>query len=175
MKNKKLFILILFTIFAVIAMVLVLPPSNPGVAQEHFELLKPGMTQAEAEHLLRGPPRNALRYPAIIWLPQATGGRISAEIAPVSPAVEFFTKEEIPKNGRQGLWITPAVDFFPQITPKSGHQVVWITRTGLIAVYFGRDGRLQHKYISMVDERVPPSVTDWLASRPRMIRRSLGL
>ena len=50
----------------------------------------------------------------------------------------------------------------------------WNTTTALIAVYFGEDGRLQQKYQSTVHESVRPSVIDWLASRPRMIRRSLG-
>jgi hypothetical protein len=175
MKNKRLFICITFAILAVIGVILALLPSNRGVTQERFEMLKPGMTQAEAEHLLYGPPRNDLRYPAIIWLPQATGKPISAEVAPVSPAVDFLSREDKPKNGRQAVWITPALDFFPQEIPKNGRQAVWVTRTGLIAVYFGQDGRLQHKYISTVHESVRPSVIDWLASRPRMILRSLGL
>jgi hypothetical protein len=166
-----------FAIFAVIAVVSALLSfkTNPGVTQEHFELLKPGMTQAEAERLLCGPPRNDLRYRALIWLPQATGKPISAEIAPEFPAVGSFVQEDLPKNGRQGALIAPAVDFFPQETSKGGHQGVWVARTRLIAVYFGRDGRLQYKYTSMVDECVPPSVVDWIASRPRMIRQSLGL
>ena len=170
MRNRKAFIGVSAVILAVIAVVLALRPSKGGVTQEHFELLKPGMPQAEVEHLLYGPPRNDLRYPAIIWLPQATGKRISAEIAPVSPAVELFGREEIPMNGRPGISVTPAVDFFPRETPKSGHQAVWITRTGLIAVYFGQDGGLLHKYSSTVHEPVPPSVMSWV-SRPRLIRQ----
>ena len=51
---------------------------------------------------------------------------------------------------------------------------MWIAKAGLIAVYYGGDGRVQGKYLSVVDEAVPPSVFDWLASRPAMIRRSLG-
>jgi hypothetical protein len=175
MRNKKVFIFITFVIIAVCGVILALLPSNRGVTQERFELLKPGMTRAEVDHLLYGPPRNDLRYPAIIWLPQATGERISAEMAPGSPVVDFFSHEEKPKNGRQGVWITSADDFFPQVMPKDGRQGVWVTRTGLIAVHFGRDGRLKHKYISTVHEPGRPSVFDWLASRPRMIRRSLGL
>jgi hypothetical protein len=176
MPHKRMIVFISLSIVAVIAMVLALLPSmsDRDVTPEDYELLKPGMSQAEAERLLHGPPRNDLRYRAIIWLPQATGKRISAGIAPVTPAIEFFAKEEIPKNGRQGLWVTQATDFFPQVTTKSGHQGVWITRTGLIAVYFGPDGRLQHKYSSMVDEGVPHSILGWLTTRPRMIRRSLG-
>ncbi len=174
---KKLPNFIIFAILSLVAVVLALLPfgSRPGVTREHFKLLKPGMTQADAERLLHGPPRNDLRYTAIIWVPQAAGRPISAWIEPVSPAVDLFSREDLPKGGRQGLRVTPAVDFFPQVTPKDGHQGVWVTRTGLIAVYFGRDDRLQDKYISMIDELAPPTVADWLASRPMMIRRSLGL
>jgi hypothetical protein len=143
------------------------------VRQEHFKLLQPGMTQAEAGVLLHGPPRNDLRYPAIIWLPQATGKPISARIGPASPAVEFIVREDRPKNAPQPASAS-ALDFFPQEAAKDGNQAVWVTRTGLIAVYFGHDGKLRHKYISTVHESVPPSVMDWLASRPTMIRRSLG-
>jgi hypothetical protein len=147
--------------------------SKPVLGPEHFERLQPGMTQAEVERLLDGPPRNALRYRAIVWLPQAAGRPVSAEVAPDSPAVEFFVREDKPKNARQPG--RPAsLDFFPQETRRDGHQTVWVTRATLMAVYFGPDGRLRHKYSSTVDEAVPPSVTDWLASRPRMVRRSLG-
>jgi hypothetical protein len=66
------------------------------------------------------------------------------------------------------------LDLFPQVTDKNGNQVVWIARTELMALYFGPDGRLLHKYHSTVDEPVRPSVIDWIASRPRTIRRSLG-
>ena len=176
MRHKKRFIGVTVAIVTVVAMVLAWLPStsNRGVTPGDAGLLKPGMTQADVEHLLHGPPRNDLRYRAIIWLPQATGNRISAEVAPVTPAVQFLIKEDVPKGGRQGLGITPATDFFPQITGKIGHQGVWITRTGLIAAYFGEDGTLQHKYSSIVDEAVPPSLVNWLASRPGMIRKSLG-
>jgi hypothetical protein len=165
-------------IFVVIAMVLALSPlkSKTGVTAEQFKLLQPGMTQAETERVLHGPPRNVLGHTAIIWLPQVAGRPISAWMEPVSPAVDLFVQEDkpIPKGGRQGLTVQAAQDFFPQITSKSGHQAVWVTRTGLIAVYYGPDGKLQHKYISTVDELAPPSFGHWLASRPGMIRRSFG-
>jgi hypothetical protein len=178
MKQKRLIIFIALAILGVMTMALALLPSmsSRDVTPEDAELLRPGMTQAEVERLLHGPPRNGLKYRAIIWLPQATGKRISAEIAPVSPPFYFFSKEEKPNNGRQSGWITitPATDFFPQITAKNGHQGLWFTRTGLIAVFFGQDGKLQHKYTSTVGETGPLTVVDWLASRPRMIRQSLG-
>src|SRR4051794_760296 len=170
MKHKRLLGVIALGVMATV-LALLSSTSDRGVTPDDLELLKPGMTQSEVEHLLHGPPRNGLKYRSIIWLPQATGKRISAEIAPVSPPVYFFLKEEKPNNGRQSGWITitPATDFFPQITAKNGHQGLWITRTGLIAVYFGQDGRLQHKYTSTVGESGPLTVVDWLASRPKMI------
>jgi hypothetical protein len=131
------------------------------------------MTRAEVEHLLGGPPRNALRYRGLVWLPQATGRPISAEIAPGSAAVDFLVREDRPKNARLPQR-ADGLDFFPQESGKKGDQAVWIARTTLVAAYFGPDGLLRQKYSSTVDEAVPPSVIDWLASRPRIIRRSLG-
>jgi hypothetical protein len=165
----------MFITISVATVVLALLPFKPGagVTQEHFKLLQPGMTRAEVERLLDGPPRNGLRYRALVWLPQAGGRRISAEIAPTSPAIELFLREDKPKNVRQSVQ-SSSLDFFPQGTAKDGHQAVWVTRATLIAVDFGPDGRLRHKYESTVHEAVPPSVIDWLSSRPRMIRRSLG-
>jgi hypothetical protein len=148
--------------------------ARPGLTQEDFQRLQPGMTQADAERSLYGPPRNDLADTAIIWMPQASGQRVSARIEPDSPAVRLFVREDIPKGRRRGPSVTPAVDFFPQVTSKKGHQGVWVTSSGLIALYFGPDGRLQHKYHSEVDVQTTPSITNWLASRPRMIRQSLG-
>jgi hypothetical protein len=173
--KHRLRILGVLAALSLVVVVLALRPlkSRPDIGLEHFERMRPGLTRAEVEHLLGGPPRNALRYRGLVWLPQATGRPISAEIAPGSPAVDLFVREDRPKGARQPA--EPAsLDFFPQETGKDGHQAVWITRATLMAVYFGSDGRLRHTYSSTVHESVPPSVIDWLASRPRMIRRSLG-
>jgi len=148
--------------------------ARPDLTQEDFQRLQPGMTQAEAERVLHGPPRNDLAYTAIIWVPQPDGRRISAWIEPDSPVVHRFVREDIPKGGRLGPRVTPAVDFFPQVTSRKGHQGVWVSKSGLIALDFGPDGRLQHMYSSTVHGEAPPSITHWLASRPRMIRQSLG-
>jgi hypothetical protein len=174
--KKRIF---LFSALIVISFVLVvgfsLPfRSRPVVTQEDFQRLQTGMTQVEAERLLHGPPRNDLAYTAIIWLPQATGQRLSAWIEPEIPAARSFVREDISKRGRRGLRATSADDFFPQMMSKAGHQSVWVTKTGLIALYFGPDGCLQYKYRSDVHDQAPPSLGQWLASRPRMIRRSLG-
>jgi hypothetical protein len=176
MRNKTVAICLSLAIVAVFVAVLARLPSHSDrrVTHEQFERLKAGMTQAEAESLIGGPPRNELRYTAIIWLPQASGKPISSEIAPGSPAFDFLAREDKPKNPPPAPRIASALDFFPQVTAKNGHQVVWIARSELIAVYFGPDGRLQHKYRSTVHEPVRPSAIDWIASRPRMIRRSLG-
>jgi hypothetical protein len=141
--------------------------SRPGVTEEDFRRLEPGMTRAEVERVLHGPPRNDLKYPTIIWLPQADGSRISHEIQPIAPAFSLFAREDRPKNLPRRASSTSPPDFFPQGTTKDGHQAAWITRTGLIAVDFGPDGRLRRKYSSTVHEPVPPSLTGWLRSPPR--------
>jgi hypothetical protein len=171
-KIRSYFIYAGLLVIVVVVAVQPLKP-KPSVTQEHFELLRPGMTRAEVERLLGGPPRNGLTNPAIVWLPQAAGRPISAEIGPASPAVELLVREDRPKNARPRVQPS-ALNFFPLETGTDGSQAVWSTRAVLIAVYFGEDGRLRQKYHSTVDEAVPPSVSDWLASRPRMIRRSLG-
>jgi len=148
---------------------------RPGVTREHFEKLRPGMTQADVERLLHGPPRNDLGHTAMVWIPKATGGRVSARIKPDTPAIEILVKEDVPTGGRQDLTVASSVDFFPKTASgNNGRQAVWVTKTGLIAVDFGPDGKLKDKYTSTVDELVPPSFMSWIASRPMMIRRSLG-
>lgn len=90
------------------------------------------------------PPRNCVGNPVIVWAPQADGRRISAEIPPGSPTVQFFPNAK---------------------SPDDGAEAVWLTDTGLIAAYFGNDGRLQQKYFSTVHEISPPSFVDWLKTR----------
>ncbi len=175
-KNKSSFVVLALSIMAVVAVVsaLLSARSRRGVTQEDFERLESGMTRAEVERLLDGPPRNDLRYSSIIWLPQATGKRISHTVDPVSPPFELFVHEEKPKNSPQPVRNNSALDFFPQETANHGHQAVWITRTGLIAVEFGPDGRLRHKYTSTVHEPVPPSLINWPAPKSKRVRRSVG-
>jgi hypothetical protein len=87
--------------------------------------------------------------------------------------MEPLLREDKPKNAWQPTQVD-SINFLPQEAGKEGDQVVWIARRTLVAVYFEPDGRLRHGYSSTVHESVPPSVIDWLASRPRIIRRSLG-
>jgi hypothetical protein len=142
---------------------LVLSRSRPGVTEEDFRRLEPGMTRAEVERRLHGPPRNDLKHQAIIWLPQADGRRISHHIEPVAPAFNPFVREDRPPGlPRRASGASPQ-DFFPRA--KDGQQALWITRTGLIAVDFGPDGRLREKYHSTVHESEPPSLMGWLRSR----------
>jgi hypothetical protein len=147
---------------------------KPGLGPKDYERLRSGMTRAEVERLLGGPPRNELGHRALIWIPQAGGRPISAEVAAGPPAPEFGVREERPTNARPPQ-PTDSFDFFPEEAARDGHQAVWIAKTTMVAVDFGPDGRLRHKYSSTVRETVPPSVMDWLASMPRMIFRSLGL
>jgi hypothetical protein len=174
-SKKRLAILGVFAAFALVVAALALrtSDSNPDLDLGQFERLQPGMTQAEVEQVLGSPPLNVLRYRALIWLPQPGGRTISAEIAPESPVVEFPVREDKPKNAVQPQQ-ADSINFFPQETGEDGDQAVWIGRRTLVAVYFGPDSRLRHRYSSTVQESVPPSVMDWLASRPQIIRRSLG-
>lgn len=174
MRTKSRYATIAVIPMAVVVLALLPFKPRPGVDRRDFELLQAGMMQGQAERLLHGPPRNDLGHTATVWLPRADGRRISAWIEPVSPAVEILVREDIPKGGRRGLTVKPSDDFFPETSMKDGRQEVWVTSTGLIAVFFGRDGVLLYKYMSTVHESAPPSALDWIASRPRMIRQSLG-
>ncbi len=176
MRIKKSFAISSIGLAALAAVVcgLLVSRSNRGVTPEDFERLEPGMTRAEVDRLLHGPPRNDLRYSSIVWLPQANGKRISHAIEPIGPAFELFSHEDKPKNQPRRARPTSARDFFPQEPPNDGHQALWITRTGLIAVDFGPDGRLRRKYSSTVHEPVGPSLMGWLKTRPGMIRRARG-
>ncbi len=95
-------------------------------------MLKAGMDQSEIENLI-GRPGNKLRRRAILWDPQKNGGPISAQVSPGPLALDFFPTAKI-----------------------EGQQAVWLTRTGLIAVYFGEDDKLQDKYFSTVHPVGPP-------------------
>jgi hypothetical protein len=174
MTYKPFVILVPLAILVVFALIYAVLSVPPGLTSEQFELLRPGMTQTEVDRILNGPPRNDLRHQAIIWLPQADGRRISARIAPGRPAFDLFARED-PTSVPQNVPRASELDFFPRETSKSGYQAIWVAKERLFAVYFGPDGRLQQKYSSTVAEGGPPSVMDWIASRPRMIVRSLGL
>ena len=117
-----------------VILALLAPRTRPGVTESDYQTLGTGLTQADVERQLHGPPRNGLRHTAIIWLPQATGKPRSAFFEPTSPAVDAVAREDLPRTGRQGLKATAATDFFPQVTPKLGHQALWVTRTGLIEI-----------------------------------------
>jgi len=176
MLSRRFGLCALFTTLIVVAVVFALLPRPRGVTRAHFKLLRTGMTQAEVEHLLLGPPRNELKNPAIAWIPQPNGKLRSGEVGPWfrNPTVVF----SVFSGGRPLNDVTQKpreYSYFPGTTPEQGHQAVWVTESGLIAVYFGQDGRLQQKYFSTVDVARPPTVIDWVASRPRMVLRSLGL
>jgi hypothetical protein len=164
-------------ILALIGVVCAVLPGSRGVTEAQFKLLRPGMTQADVENLLYGRPRDDLAYSAIVWAPNLDGRKRSALISPGAPGVGYFVSEHFrdrpPNEARPKT--APEFWFFPGTTPEQGRQAVWSTETGLIAVYFGRDGRLEQKYFSTVDVTRPPTMLDWLASRPRMVRKSFGL
>jgi hypothetical protein len=153
MVRRRFSLRALFVIMTLAAMILALLPSaSRPLDQTHFNRLKTGMNKAEVETLLHGSARNEISR-AMIWIPQNGGGRISHLIESESPAA----------------------DFFPDAHQARGYQRLWITKTGLIAVYFDPDDKLQREYFSTVHPMGPPTITDWLASRPNSIRQSLGL
>jgi hypothetical protein len=172
MTIRRIFIGALCTIVFVVGVVFALSPRSRDVMQADFNLLKPGMTQPEVEHLLHGPPRNNLKYPGIAWIPQPDGKLLSGEVGPWfrNPTVVFRGNRPLNDVAQKPREYA----YFPGTTAEPGHQTVWITEAGLIAVYFGRDGRLQRKYFSTVAVARPPTALDWFASRPRAVRKSLG-
>ena len=92
--------------------------------RERFGAVRAGMTRAEVERVLGGPPRNECRDRVDVWVPRA-GRRTSAELVPGPVAIRFF----------------PGAD---------GEEAVWVGEKGLIAVRFGPDGRLRETYVSDV-------------------------
>jgi hypothetical protein len=164
------------TAVTLVALALTLLPRSRGVSEADFKLLKPGMTWAEVERLLAGPPRNDVPYESIVWIPHADGTRRSARLGPGAPGLAFHVAEHFRDRAPNEFPARSAADFwyFSGKAPEEGRQEIWATETGLIAVYFGQDGRLEQKYFSTVHVTRPPTVMDWIASRPRQIRRSLG-
>ena len=128
----------LLAMTAAVALILALWPRSLSLTRTHFNLLKTGMEQSEVEKLY-GPPRNEVQR-AIVWVRQEDGRQVSTEIPPGSLKIDFFRDAK-----------------------NKGHQAVWLTKTGLVAVNFGKDGKLQHKYFSTVHVLGPPLVLDWLA------------
>jgi hypothetical protein len=153
MVRRRFSLRALFVIMTLAAVTLAfLPSASRPLSLRHFEQLKTGMNKAEVETLLHGYARNEIRR-AMVWVPQSSGQQISHKVEP-----------EI-----------PTADFFPDASKSEGYQRLWITETGLIAVYFGPDDRLKRKYFSTVHPMGPPTIRDWLASRPAEIGKSLGL
>jgi hypothetical protein len=176
MTARRFAICAALVILTVAAVALALQRRSGDVTEAQFKLLRPGMTQSEVENVLRGPPRDVTEYGAVVLIPHADGKLRSAFISPGSAGVGFFVSEHF--RDRPPNEVTPkkAAEFsyFPGTTADPGRQAVWTSETGLIAVYFGRDGRLQQKYFSTVDVTRPPTVTDWFQSRPRALRKSFG-
>jgi hypothetical protein len=125
---------------------LVLTPRDTRIDRPHFEALRPGMTRAEAERVLGGPPRNECRDPVFVWV-RREGGLRSAEVAPGGLAVRVFPDADL-AGGDQ--------------------EAVWVGEPGLIAARFGDDGRLREKHFSDVQGTGRPTVNDVVA---RLLRR----
>src|SRR6266404_2685641 len=86
----------------------------------HFHAIEVGMTKAEVEQLLGGPPRNECSGPVDVWV-RREGGLQSAGLDPGTLKVQFFPTADVMK----------------------GEEAVWVSEAGLIAVRFGEDGRVQ--------------------------------
>src|SRR5258708_23705622 len=91
MKVRRFSICALLALCIFAAVVLALLPRSKDLTRAQFNLLKPGMTQTEVEHLLYGPPRNDVKYPAIAWIPQRSGMPVSGNVGPwfANPPVVF--------------------------------------------------------------------------------------
>jgi hypothetical protein len=125
---------------------LVLIPRGTRIDRQHFEALREGMTRAEAERVLGGPPRNECREPVDVWVRRG-GGLQSAEVAPGGLAVRVFPNADLAGGGQEAVWVGEA---------------------GLIAARFGDDGRLREKHYSAVQGARRPTVKDVLS---RLLRR----
>lgn len=162
-------------VIAAVAIAVTANTRRPAVGRGEFDRLRAGMSRAQVEATLYGPPRNDLAYPALVWIPGGDGGKVSARFEPASPAVEFLLREDRPRGAEPGPFASAADDFFPGAGAARGGQGVWVSPGGLVAVLYDRDDRLAARYYATVDETKPPTLGGWLASRPAAIRRSLGL
>jgi hypothetical protein len=94
------------------------------IDRAHFDAIAEGMTRAEVQLLLGGPPRNECPDDVIVWV-RRQGKRVSAEYGPGSPPVGVLSE-------------------------TGDDEAVWMSDEGLIAARFGEDGRLREKYFSTV-------------------------
>src|SRR5258708_5266243 len=93
MKLRRFSLCALLTLCIFAAVALALLPRSKDLTRAHFNLLSTGMTQREVEHLLYGPPRNDVKYSAIVCVPHADGKARTAFAAPGSPGIDFFVSE----------------------------------------------------------------------------------
>jgi hypothetical protein len=110
------------------ALVLGLTPPESWIDWGHFEAIEVGMTRADLERLLGGPPRNELPGQATIWVPR-DGKKVSFHTTPRLTGGPFFAAAE------------------------GEEELVWLGEEGLIAVLVGADGRVRDTYFSTVHDR----------------------
>jgi hypothetical protein len=96
------------------------------------------MTETDLESAL-GPPRNQCRNAVTVWAPKADGTIISAEIAPGTPDVQFFSNAG---------------------TRDQGREIVWLSETGLIAPLLKK--RPFTRQVLPPYTILTPSAMDWL-------------
>jgi hypothetical protein len=123
MTRRRLLIVAALLCIAVASAVLwQLRPTS--ISRTQFDAIAEGMSRADVECLLGGPPRNECPDDVIVWV-RRHGKRVSAEYGAGSPP--------------------------PRVLSDAGdEEAVWMSNEGLIAIRFGEDGRLREKYFSTV-------------------------
>ena len=114
-----------------------------SITNERFKSLESGMTQGDIEQILGGSARNECDGPIMAWMPRGDTLN-SVRINPGKPGAVFFLNTEYPDG-----------DF----------ELVWLSETGLIAVLFDEQGRLNEKHFSNVNVMDRPTVADWIRTR----------
>ena len=85
---------------------------------DHFRVIEVGMSRAEVERVLGGPPRNECSGPVDFWV-RHEGGQRSAGIERGSPAVQFFPDADAVVFGHSHLPLHEERDGFQIFNPGS--------------------------------------------------------
>jgi hypothetical protein len=128
--RRRLRLVLVLSICLIVAAVVALFLLTRGsrIDREHFEALRVGMTREEVQQVLGGPARNECPGQVSVWVRHGDGLQ-SASLDPGALAVRFF----------------PDFD-----AAEGGEEAAWLGEAGLIAVRFGKDGRVQDRYFSDV-------------------------
>jgi hypothetical protein len=128
MRRRLLIAAAIGVCLSLIGAVAVLRATRPSqIGPEQFAGIDVGMTRADVERVLGGPPRNECAGPADVWVRR--DGRVQS--AAIDPGTQ------LPR-------------FFADADQAHGDEAVWLSPAGLIAVRFDTDGRVEEKYVSDV-------------------------